>query len=85
MPPENGVGRDDCRDLCQDPTAEALTDGGETPALIVAQPQPLAAQLPFQYAVLFSQELDDIALPVLQPAGQGRDNHMQGKHAPSLR
>jgi hypothetical protein len=35
---------------------------GETPPFVVIQPQPPAVQLRLQYAVLFPQEFDDIAL-----------------------
>jgi hypothetical protein len=36
MPPENGVRRDDRGHLCEQPTTEALTDGGETPSFVIA-------------------------------------------------
>ena len=85
MPSENRVRRDDRRDVREDPTAEALTDDGETPTFVVIQPQPPAVQLRLQNAVLFAQEFDDVALLPFEPAEQRRNDQVQRKHARSLR
>ena len=65
--------------------AEAVTDDGETPPFVVIQPQPPAVQLRLQYAVLFPQEFDDIALFPFEPAEQRRDDQVERQHARSLR
>src|ERR671924_398600 len=47
VPPENRVRRDDRRDLREEPAAEALTDDGETPTVVIIQPEPPPVQLRF--------------------------------------
>jgi hypothetical protein len=85
VPPENRVRRDDRRDFRENPTAEAITDRGETPTFVVTQPHPPAVQLRLQYAVLCPEEIDDIALLPFKPAEQRRYDQVQRKHARSLR
>jgi hypothetical protein len=69
----------------EDPSAEALTDDGQTPPFVVTEPHSPAVQLRLQYAVLFPQEFDDIALFPFEPAEQRRDDQMEREHARSLR
>ena len=74
MPPENRVRRDDRGDLGEEPAAETLTDDREASTLVVIQPQPVPLQLRFQDAILFPEELDDVALLPFEPAEQCRDD-----------
>jgi hypothetical protein len=66
------------------PPTKALTDDRETPTVVI-QPQSPAVQLRVQYAVLFPQEFDDIALLLFEPAEQRRKDQVQRKHSRSLR
>jgi hypothetical protein len=85
VPPKNGVGRHDRRTLCEQPTAEAVTDRGETPPFIIGQSHPPAVRLRFQHAVLFPQIYDHIALLSFQPAERRRYYQVQRNHTRSLR
>ena len=69
---ENGVWRDESRDLSQHAPAESQPQHREPSALIVVQPKPSAAQLRLQRAVLFAEEGDHIALLALEPSKQSR-------------
>ena len=68
MPSENGIGRDERRNFLQHAAPESPPQYGEPSALIIVQPEPLAAQLRLERAVLFAEEGDHIALLALEPA-----------------
>lgn len=85
MPAENRIGRHDRCDIREQPAAKAMADGGEPPTFVVAQPHPTAMQLRLEHAILFPQEVDDVAVLAFQPAEQRRDDQVQGKHPRSLR
>jgi hypothetical protein len=74
VPPENRVRRHVRCNVRENPTAQALTDPGETSTFIVTRLHPSAAQLALQGAILFPKKLDDVALPPFEPAGEGRDD-----------
>lgn len=80
MPSENGVGRDERRNFSQHAASESLPQHGEPSALTIVQPEPLAAQLRLERAVLFAEEGDHIALLALKPAKQRRQQHLQRNH-----
>jgi len=76
MPPENGIRRDDRCDLHENSTSQTLTEHSQTPPLVVTQPQPSAVQLPLQGPVLFTQEINDVALFLFEPAEQRCDKQV---------
>ena len=80
MPSENGVWRDERRNFSQHAASESLPQHGEPSALTIVQPEPLAAQLRLEGAVLFAEEGDHIALLALEPAKQRRPQHLQRYH-----
>jgi hypothetical protein len=73
MPAQNRVRRHEGCDVGR-PTADLLPEHRESPPLIVGQSPAVAAQLRLQHAVLFAQELDDVSLLALKPAGQCRQD-----------
>jgi hypothetical protein len=80
MPPENRVWRDKRCELSQQAASEPLPEHREPSTLIVVQPEPTAAQLRFQRAVLFTEEGDHIALLGLEPCQQRRQQHLERNH-----
>ena len=80
VPPENRVRCDDRRDIRKHPPAEALTDHGETPTVVVTQPHPSATEVRLQDAILFPKAFDDVALLPLEPAEQRGDDEVRRKH-----
>jgi hypothetical protein len=55
---------------CSTP-AQVLGSNGQAAALVVAKTQPLAPGLPAQHAILFLKIVDDVLVPLVQPASQG--------------
>jgi hypothetical protein len=83
--PEVRVWRDERRDLSQHAASESQPQYREPSALIVIQPEPPAAQLRLERAVLFEEEGDYIALLPLEPSKQRREQHLQRNHRKTLR
>ena len=81
MPSENRVWRDERRNLSQHAASEALPQHREPSALVIVQPEPPAAQLRLEGAVLFAEEGDHIALLAIKPSKQRRQQHLQRNHA----
>lgn len=78
MPAEDGVGGDDGADLGEQPAAEGLATHRETPPLIVAEPQPPAAELLAEHPVRFAQILDRSLLAIAEPPGEDRGEELKG-------
>ena len=57
MPSEQRVRRDDCRDLAQRRTAQAVGAGGKFPPVVIGEPETPTAQLPPQHPILLDQIL----------------------------
>jgi hypothetical protein len=55
------------------------------PPFVVGQPQSSAVQLRFQHSILFAEVVDDVVLPVFEPADKSRENQLQRNHPVSLR
>ena len=85
MPSEYGVRRDDRGHPRERATPEALADHGETPAFIIAQPQPSTVQLRPEHAIFFAEELNDVELLSIKPPEQRRKEQVERNHARSLR
>ena len=80
VPPQNGIWRDDGRDVLQHAPSESVPKQRETTALIIVQPQPPATQLRLERPVLFAQERDDVMLLALEPSQQCHQQHLQRNH-----
>jgi hypothetical protein len=74
VPRQQRVRRDDRGELPQQPSPQRPSLRGEPTALIVGEPQPPGAGLFAQDAVLFQEIVDDVALLLVDPAGE-RDQH----------
>lgn len=57
----------------------------ESPVLFIIQPEPPAAQLHLEGAVLFAEKGDHIALLAIEPSKQRRQQHLQRNHTSTLR
>ncbi len=84
MPDENRVGCDDGGDLGEQPAAEHLALRGEPAALVVGQPESLAAELLLEHAVLFDEVIDDLGLAAVGPAGEGGEEQLEVDHVGHL-
>ncbi len=71
------VGCDDGGDLGEQLAAEDLALRGEPAALVVGQPESLAAKLLLEYAVLFDEVIDDLGLAVVGLAGEGGEEQLE--------
>jgi hypothetical protein len=85
VPAQNGVGRHDRRDLCEQAPTKAVTQFGQAPPLVVFEPQALPRKPILQHAILFTKERDQVGLLTVQPVTESRDQQLKRKHAPSLR
>ena len=68
----------------QQRASETLPQNRETPALVIVQAKPTAAQLRLQHAVLLAEEGNHVALFSLKPAKQTRQQHLQRNHGSTL-
>jgi hypothetical protein len=64
---------------------EAVPEHRETLPLPIVQVQPASRQLRFQHPILLAKKHDHIALLALEPSEQRGDEHVEPKHAVSLR
>ena len=71
-------GRHDGRQIMKHAPAQFLGPDCQASALIVIEMQPLASQLLSQHAVLFLKIVDDILLPLVQPACKGNQKQAKG-------
>ena len=62
VPTQDGVRRDERRNICESASPDGLAADREPATLIVGQTETSAAELLLQDAVLFSEILDDCAL-----------------------
>ena len=86
MPREQGVRCHDGPDLRQRASTERLGFRGQADSLIVGEPEPPRSELLAQHAVLLLQIVDDVALLLVDPAGQRDKKKPKGmperNHAP---
>ena len=80
MPPEDGIRRDQRRDLREHSTSQALAEDGETPPFVVTQLQASTVQLSLENPVLLAQKCDYVPLLPFEPSEQRRDKEMQRNH-----
>ena len=83
MPREQRIRRDDGPNRRKCPPAERLGFRGQADALIVGESHPPGAELLPQHAVLGLEIVDDIALLLMDPAGQRDEENTQGRGPPA--
>jgi hypothetical protein len=81
MPAEDRVRCHKSRDVAKGSSADLLSQHRQPPPLIVGQLDATAAQLRLQSPVLFAQEVDDIALLLLEPSEERHEEEMEWEHA----
>ena len=81
MPAEDRVRCHKSRDVVKGSSADLLSQHRQPPPLIVCQSDATAAQLRLQSPVLFAQEVDDIALLLLEPSEERHEEEMEWEHA----
>jgi hypothetical protein len=84
IPSKTGIGRDDGRDLSEQPTSKPMPQVGEAAALAVIQAQSSPFEPCLEDAVLFAQERNDVVLLMSKPTAQCRDHELERKHIRSL-
>jgi hypothetical protein len=62
----------DCSDLFQNLTSKPLRFGSKLPSLVIRESEPAITDLLPQNAILFDEVLDDVLLPLVQPAAQSK-------------
>ena len=85
VPTQNGVRRHEGCDLRKQAATETVSQFGQTPALMILEPQPVPGEPGLQHSVLFAQERDDIGLLTLEPSAQRGDQQLKREHGRSLR
>jgi hypothetical protein len=86
VPGQQRIGRDDAGEATQGGSAKNLGPDRESAPLLVRQPTPSLAELLPQDPVLLAEVLDDVLLPVMDPAGNSEDEEVQhqGIHTTTL-
>jgi hypothetical protein len=86
VPGQQRIGRDDAGEATQGGSAKNLGPDRESAPLVVRQPNPSLAELLPQDPVLLAEVLDDVLLPVIDPAGNSEDEEVQhqGIHTTTL-
>ena len=79
VPAQDGVRRDDRRDLGQELSTESLALGCEPPALVVGQPETLSAELLLEDAILLDEVVDGLGLMAVDPAHEGGEQKLQSE------
>jgi hypothetical protein len=78
MPAQQGIRRRDRGDLPQGRTADPVSSGGQSSAIVISQTQSPVSELSTQEPVFFDQVADRLPLPTLEPAGQHAQDHLKG-------
>ena len=79
MPSEQGVRRDDRRDVAQRLPTQPVRSRGEFTPVLIGEPQAPPTHLPPQHPILFDQIREHLAFPAVQPAGDGDQQHPEGR------
>ena len=79
IPAQDGVRGNDGGHLGEELPAQELSLGGQSAALGIRQAQTLATQLFLEDAVLFAEEVDDVLMPAVDPAGEGQEEELKGE------
>ena len=77
VPSENRVGRDDGAEFAEDASAESLAFGAESAALVVGESEAAVAVEFEEDACLLFEEVDLGALVLVEPSGDGEDEHLE--------
>ena len=77
MPREQGVRAHDRFDLLEHAAPQALRLGGQPNALVVGEPETARTELLSKDAILGLEIVDDLALLLVDPAGQGDEEKPQ--------
>jgi hypothetical protein len=85
VPPQNVSGVTIRGHLRQEAMSQPRAQNSLAPPFVVGQPQSSAVQLRFQHSILFAEVVDDVVLPVFEPADKSRENQLQRNHPVSLR
>jgi hypothetical protein len=70
MPAQDGIGRHQCGDLCEQPPTKPTAQDRQASAVTVIEAQALPGEPGLQDAILLPQECDDVGLLTMQPATQ---------------
>jgi hypothetical protein len=73
VPPQQGVSRNDGRQLLQGSTTQPVRARGESTSVIIGEPQTAPAQLPSQNPILFDQIGERVPLTSIQPRRDGQE------------
>jgi hypothetical protein len=71
VPAQQCLRRDDCGELGQHLSPKSSGFGGQTPALVISEPQTSIAELFVKDTVLFAQVFDHLKLALIHPSGKG--------------
>ena len=77
MPRQQRVRCHDCRELAQQPSSQCPGFRSEPTALVVGETQAPGSDLFTQDAVLFLKIVDDVALLLVEPAGERDQDELQ--------
>jgi hypothetical protein len=77
MPSQQRVRRYDRGHLSQSLTAQPERQGGQSPSVIIGEPQPPSAKLPTEETVLLHQIGDRFLVAAFQPPGQRDQQHLE--------
>ena len=84
VPAQEGIGRDEGRDLFEALAAERVGERREAAAFGVRQAQPAATELGFEDAVFLEEIGDDLLLVPLEPAGDHGDQDVEDHGVPRV-
>jgi hypothetical protein len=79
MPAQQGVGRDDRRNLAQPATAKPVRPHGEPPPIVVPQLDAPPTQLPSKDAILFNKIAEYFSLSAVQPTREDGEHQLKGR------
>ena len=74
MPSEQSLGRDDRRQLRQDPPAKPFRLYCQTSTLVICESESAISELFAQHPILLAQIIDCLSLLLIHPTGDG-DHH----------
>jgi hypothetical protein len=77
MPPQQGVGRGDRRDVEQGAAADPVRSSGQPSPVVISQPKSTAAELSTQESVLFDEVGQRLSFPAFQPTSQHQQHHLE--------
>jgi hypothetical protein len=79
MPAQQGVGRDDPRNVTQPATAKPVRPHGEPPPIVVRELDAPPTQLPSKDAILFKKIAEYFSLSAVQPTREDGEHQLKGR------